>query len=218
MVSVGRVDRIFRKMNKLRDGVKMLQHDKRTGESRLEKFKEDVETKQKAIDRYNKASIVFKKEADQRDEEAKEALENVLNYALSNIQLEQDYRARIEIIPSNRSGKEMVVVLQDINTGFERRLKTQTGRAIRQIISFLMTVIVIKFSGASRMLLIDEQLSGLQDLETIHMFGDILVALANNEGFQFFVVEHKTELNVVEGIKVINLVLNDYERGLEIVS
>ncbi|MBE7114670.1 hypothetical protein FT641_19925 [Bacillus paranthracis] len=213
-----RVGRIFKKLETMREDLRMSEHEQRTIGGYVARFKNNIKEKQEKVDLCNKTSLMFKNIADERNEGAKQALTDVLNYALANVPLEQRYEARIEETISKRSGKEMVVILRDIDSGQERSLKHQTGTALSQIVGFLMTVIVIKFSGASRVIVLDEKLSGLQDEETIRMFGDVIVALAKNEDFQIIMVEHKSELKTVEGVTVIPLVLRDYERGLEVAS
>ncbi|MFV1457995.1 hypothetical protein, partial [Bacillus mycoides] len=162
-----RVGRVFEKLDAMRDDLRMAEHEQEMVQGYVTRFKNNIKDKQALVDLCNKTSLMFKNIADERNEGAKQALTNVLNYALANVPLEQRYEARIEETISKRSGKEMIVILRDVDTGQERSLKHQTGTALSQIVGFLMTVIVIKFSGASRVILIDEKLSGLQDEETI---------------------------------------------------
>ncbi|MBT3123338.1 MULTISPECIES: ABC transporter ATP-binding protein [Bacillus] len=213
---MNRVEKVLNKVQELREEVMLLGRDAETIKGRVEKYNNDITKLRDRESLLNKAAVVFKNVADERNEEAKKTLEDVLNYALANISLEQQYEARVEEVPSKRSGKEMTLVLTDIETGHERSLKNQTGTALSQIISFLMSAIVLKFSGSSRVMLLDEVFSGLQDEETIRMFGEILVALAKNEGYQFILVEHKSELKNIEGITEIALQLKDYDKGLEV--
>lgn len=162
---------------------------------------------------HQKVLLTFKEISDQRTAEGKEILENVLNWALSNIPLEQRYEAQLQ--ESMRgTKKEMSIILRDLDTGHIRNLKNQSGTALVQIISFLMNVIVIILSGSSRTMVLDECFSGLQDQETITMMGEILVALSRNENFQFIMVEHKSELGTVAGIRQIRASLTEYEQGV----
>lgn len=166
---------------------------------------------------HQKVLLTFKEISDQRTAEGKAMLENVLNWALANIPLEQRYEAQLQ--ESTRGAKkEMAIILRDLDTGRIRNLKNQSGTALVQIISFLMNIIVIILSGSSRLMVLDECFSGLQDQETITMFGEILVALSQNEGFQFIMVEHKSELGTVQGIRQIQAQLNDYEQGVQFIG
>lgn len=154
----------------------------------------------------------FKRISTERTEMAKQDLENVLNWVLSKIELQQRYTARIEE-SKGRGSKGLNIILQDAETGYERSISEQSGTALAQIISFLMIVIVIKFSGSSRIVVIDEVFSGIDDEQTVRMFGEILVALSENEGFQFIMVEHQDVLDEIEGMNVVKLSLKDYKKG-----
>lgn len=213
-----RVGSVMEEVLELRSNFRAKEIQRDTIKETVNEYEQDIEKLTISEINYGKASEAFKRIADSRNAEAVATLEDVLNWALDNIKLEQRYEARLEERDSSRSGKEMVIILRDLDTGRERSLRNQTGTAISQIISFLMNIIVIKFSGSTRIMVLDEVFSGLQDKETIQMFGEILVALSNNEGFQFILVEHKSELGEVEGVKQINLRLNEYEKGLEVVE
>lgn len=211
-----RVEEMLGEVESMRDSVRSRQMQRDTVQEGVETYDTDIGKLEELEIQYGKATEVFKTIADDRNEEAKAALEDVLSWALGNIELEQRYEAYIEEMESKRSGKEMTIVLRDLDTGRERKLKNQTGTAISQIVSFLMNMIAIKFSGASRILVIDEVLSGLHDVGTVRMFGEIMVALAKNEDFQIILVEHERELGNVEGIERIHLALEDYEKGLQV--
>ena len=209
-----RVEDMFDKVTNMKNNFRAKEIQRDTVRETVQGYEKDIERLNEKEVNYGKAAEAFKKIADTRNEEAKATLEDVLNWALENIDLEQRYSARLEEKDSGRSGKELVIVLTDKDTGFERTLRNQTGTAISQIVSFLMNIIVIKFSGASRIMVLDEVFSGLSDIETVRMFGEILVALAENEDFQFIIVEHEKELREVEGINKINLAIKKYEDGL----
>lgn len=175
----------------------------------LNQLKKDEENLQKAME-------AFKKISDARSEDAKNMLESVLNWTLSNVELNQEYQARLIERQRGQSGKELEIELTDINTGYTRNLTDQSGTALAQIVSLIMVAIVIKFSGATRIMVLDEYMSGIEDPETVKMFGKILVALGENEGFQFIIVEHQDLLDTIEGMNVYRLALTDYEEGTEI--
>lgn len=213
-----RVEKMFKDVTNMRNNYMAKEIQRDAVLSTVQGYEQDIEKLNRAEVNYGKAAEAFKKIADTRNEEAKAVLEDVLNWALDNIDLEQRYSARLDERDSGRSGKEMVIVLVDKDTGNERTLRNQTGTAISQIVSFLMNIIVIKFSGATRIMVLDEVFSGLSDIETVRMFGEILVALAENEDFQFIMVEHEKELREVEGINKIQLAIKKYEDGLVVVK
>ena len=157
---------------------------------------------------------VFKSVVDNRNASAKEKIESMLNFALSHIPLENQYTLTIDELNTKRSGREFSIKLLDKKANKLRGIRTQSGTAVAQLISFLMRVVVISFSGARRLLVIDENLSGFQDKETIRMFGEILVSLAKNEDFQIIMVEHKSEFNSVPGLHNYQLEKPSYKEGL----
>lgn len=213
-----RVASMFEDVNNLRTNYRAKEIQRDTVSDTVTGYETDLTRLREDEINYGKAVEVFKTISDDRSEGAKRTLEEVLNWALSNIKLEQRYEARLDERDSGRSGKELVITLRDLDTGYERTLRNQSGTAVAQIVSFLVNIIVIKLSGSSRIMVMDEVFSGLQDKETILMFGDIMVALARNEGFQFIIVEHKSLLAQVEGIETINLKIDTYEEGLVLAS
>ena len=103
-----------------------------------------LENRQKIAD-YQKAIELFKKIADFRNEEAKEKLQTIMNWALSQIPLDENFEAIIEESDSSRSGKELNIKLRDLDSGNVLNLKYQSGNALCQIISFLINVILFVF-------------------------------------------------------------------------
>lgn len=182
----------------------------------IEKFKLESEDKELALEKLEKALKVFQKVSDERNKTAKDALETVINWALSKVFTDQSYEIKIEELPDARSGKIMEVYLIDTNTGKVRSLKLQTGTALVQIISFLMMLTVIKFADASKVLILDEVFSGLEDKEAVLMFSDILTSLAKNDGFQIIIVEQNSLISENQDFKRINVALEDYDDGLVI--
>lgn len=213
-----RVTRVLTECNNRRDDVKITEGHVRTLENVVQGYIDDIEEKEKEIVLSEKTSKLLQSISDTRNKVAKEKIEGVLNYALSNIPLEQNYRAILEETSSRRSGRELAITLEDIETGYRRSLRNQTGTWVKQLVSFILTMIIVKFSGSSRVLVLDEVFSGMEDHKMIKVFGEILVSLAENEDFQIIMVEHGKELDELEGIKNIPLRIIDYDRGTEIVT
>ena len=213
-----RVNRILGACEEQREEIKIKQKHVETIEEVVERYKENIEKMEDEIQICEKTSKVFKSISDNRNKVAKEKIESVLNYALSEIPLEQNYRARIEEASSKRSGKELTIILTDTDTGYQRTLRNQTGTWVKQLISFILNMIIVKFSGASRVLILDEVFSGIEDYETIRTFGEILTSLADNEDFQIFMVEHGRELDTIEGFNNIPLGIKNYETGTEVMQ
>lgn len=183
----------------------------KTALEQVESFKQSILNLE--VDEKNHLYAIeeLKRISTQRTENAKNELEDVLNWVLDKIPLEQQYSARIE--ESTGKNRGLNIILSDKDTGFERSISEQSGTALAQILSFLMVIIVIKFSGATRIVVIDEVFSGIDDPDVVDMFGKILVALSENENFQFIMVEHQPSLDEIEGMNVVALELTDYEKG-----
>lgn len=184
----------------------------------IEKLDLTIEEREQQMELLDKALRVFQKVSDERNAQAKDAIETVINWALSKVFTSQNYKVKIEEDDDARSGKIMEVYLVDIDTGMSRSLNDQTGTALSQILSFLMLLTLIKFAGSSKVLVIDELFSGLEDREMILMFSDILVSLAKNEEFQTFIVEQNSLISANEDFCVVNLALENYEDGLIVKS
>lgn len=187
-----------------------------TQKDRVEKLEDTINTLQETVLLDDKSLSVFNNAIDSRNGSAKAHLESMLNHALDTIPLVNSYSIHLREFNTKRSGREFMVALLDNSIGKVRAVRTQSGTSIAQLVSLLMRVVPITFSGSRKLLLIDENLSGFQDEEMIKMFGSILVALAENEGFQILMVEHKSELKKVEGLTNINLVKSSYTAGLTI--
>lgn len=208
---IGRIDSL---MEKEESELQAIQLQYNLLEGTVADLKEKIIAYGEGEKKYQKAIEQFKNIADTRSSDAKKYLEDTLNWALSQIPLKQRYKAELNESETSRNMKEIYITLVDLDTGRRRNIKHQTGTAIAQIVSFLMNVIVIKLSGATRIIVLDEVFSGLQDRDTIKMFGSILSSLAEKEGFQFFFVEHKSTLRDVEGISPIYLDIQKYEDGV----
>jgi len=212
-----RVESILKECGERRENVKLMERQSETIQETVSKYEKDIEDKINERMLCEKSSTLFKSIANDRNREAKKQIEDVLNYALSSIPLEQNYIASIEEISSKRSGRELTVILTDRDTGYQRTLKNQTGTWIAQVVSFILTMIVIKFSGSSKIMVLDEVFTGMEDHDMINMFGKILVSLAKNEDFQLFMVEHRKELDAIEELTNIPLGIKGYEEGTVLV-
>jgi len=217
-MSLLKVQRILKTCDERRDNIRLMARQAETMQRTVNRYEQDIKDKLGERMLCEKSSALFKQIADDRNQTAKQQIEDVLNYALNSIPLEQNYFARIEEVSSKRSGKEMTVVLTDRDTGYERSLRNQTGTWIAQVVSFILNMIIIKFSGSSKIMILDEKFTGMEDHGMIHMFGDILVSLARNENFQIYMVEHRKELDKIEGLNSITLGIEDYENGTVILD
>lgn len=173
---------------------------------RLNKELEELEKEAVVLDKVMRLSQTIKEDT-QRS--AEELLERVLNNALSRVDLDSSYSAKLVHPNTSRAVKGLLIKLEDMKTGKERVPFESTGTMVAQLISFLMSAIVLKMSGKRRIMVVDEVLSGFNDVHSIKEFGDVLVALSQNDGFQIIAVEHKSQLEQVEGINVMHFEKDD---------
>lgn len=174
-------------------------------ENNFKKYKKDIEKLEQEELLLIEVAQLTQSIAYEKTQDAKEVLENVLNHALDQVELDANYTAHLVQPETKRAVQGLLIQLEEEGTGEVRTPLTSTGTMVAQLISILMSIIVIKFSGRRRVLVLDESLSGFSGLHSIPAFGDLLVALAENEGFQIIMVEHKEQLADVPGITEINV-------------
>lgn len=211
---VKEVDGVINKIQSLKDEAYEKRVIKQTLIGKLDEYINDLELANDEIMLLDKVSLFLKSMVDLRTQSAYTQIEETMNWCLSNVPLKQRYRMKIVESENKRIGRGVSFVLVDLDTGKERSVKTQTGTALAQIVSFLLLVVVISVSGSSRILVTDEMFSGLEDEESIKNFSDILSALAINENFQIMIVEQNKDIAYNENIKRINLDILSYEEGL----
>lgn len=177
-------------------------------ESTVESYKEQEKALYNEYLTLDRVFQLFKQLSDERTEDAVEVIQSTLNMALQSIRLERDYIVDIVL-----DGMELSFNLIDTKTQEIDSLRHDTGTAVSQILSVLTILVILKLSHASKILFLDETLYGINDRESIQMMAEVLVALAENEDFQIFWVEHKAPIGNVEGIKTVAIELQEDEEG-----
>lgn len=204
-------------MAKLREEKQKCEFALETSEKQCIKYQDALDEAVVTEALYKNVIELYLKVANDRNASAKELLEDVLNNALQTVPLDKKYKAHLVESSTGRSLKELYIRLLDYDTNSERSLFTSTGTMVGQIMSFLMTAIVLKFSGKRRLMILDEAFSGLDAEKSLPIFAELVIALAENEGFQFIIVEHKPELSNVPGVFEYGLVKpNPTENELKI--
>lgn len=182
----------------------------------IERFEKSVHDKILKTELHEKSIVVLNNLVDERTKDVVEKLALTINNALSVVPLTNDYEVQISEKESKRSGKELHIKLLDREANKLRGLRTGSGTAVAQLVSFIMRVVLIGFSNNRRIVIVDENFSGFQDTETINMFGSVLTALAEQEDFQIIMVEHKSEFLNVPDIKNVMLVKENYLSGVRV--
>lgn len=205
--------------------------------ARVEKEKETIVGKelslkshQIAIDRFNhqisdsKEKIVLNTESvvvldnliNMKNEELLGTIKATINEALESVPLTNDYDILLMENNTKKSGNELSVKLLDKEANKQRGLRSSSGTGVAQLVSFIMRIVLIGYSDARRILIVDENFSGFQDQETINIFGAVLTTLAEQENFQIIMVEHKSEFLNVPKIKNVLLKKERYLEGVVI--
>lgn len=182
----------------------------------IDRFSQTVQEKIEKIDLHEKSIIVLNNVVDERTKGVLEKLVTTINNALGVVPLTNDYEVMITENETKRSGKELHIKLLDREANKVRGLRTSSGTAVAQLVSFLMRVVLVGFSNNRNILIVDENFSGFQDSETINIFGSVLTTLAEQEDFQIIMVEHKSEFLNVPDIKNIMLVKENYLEGVKV--
>lgn len=214
---------VDKKLQSIKEAMNKLREDKKRSEFALENSeklcKRYADAMLEGIDAdalYKNVMELYSKVTNERNASAKELLEDVLNNALEQVPLASKYEAHLFEPATTKAMKDLYIRLLDLSSNNERGLLTGSGTMVAQMMSFLMSAIVLKFSGKRKIMILDEVFTGFEDEDAIVTFGEILVALAKNEGFQFIIIEHKHELRNVEGIYEYGLHkdTDGYDRGL----
>lgn len=180
----------------------------------IDRFNESISKINYRIELNDKSIIVLSNLIDSKTSDVLDKLKTTINNALSVVPLTNDYTIHITENETKRSGKELHIKLFDREANKPRGLRTASGTAVAQLVSFIIRIVLIGFSDKRKILIVDENFSGFQDKETINMFGTVLTSLAEQEGFQIIMVEHKSEFLNVPKIKNIILEKENYLDGV----
>lgn len=207
------------KLDKYRVDYKVQESKVAQDKALLDQYERDILSDEHKSEVLDEVVMLFKRLSSDQTTSAITILEGVINNALANIDLKQNYQLQI-LEGTSAKISELNFKLIDQDTGKERSIRRQTGKGISQIVSVLALLIVLKFANKSKFIILDEQLSGLQDEATIRMFSEVLTSIAKNEGFQIIMVEHKSEIDQVDSINTLYLDLpkDDASNGLRLVN
>lgn len=177
---------------------------------------EDEKAKGRELETYKenciKAVKVLQKITSSRNLTARKEIEELINSALASVFTDKGYTIRIDEFPRGNTMQARLVLLE--KSGKERSLSKGSGDGIKQIISFLCNILIIKFTGCSRIFISDELFDRLHPAYA-KIVSDILVGLAKSLDFQFIMVEHNSYIWSNPEVNVIRLKL-DKDKGLKV--
>ena len=184
-------------------------------QNQIFEYADKLEDTQEEYDLLEKSIKIMQDLSDDRNTTSKEALRDLINWTLSKVFPNSNYTVNIEEHSDGRSGKKMEMFLTDNITGKPRSFRHNLGNSILQAIAFLMRLIIIKISGCSRILILDEFFSGIRDKESIQTFGEVLTSIAKNEDFQIIITEQLDTISEYnEDFHFIDVELADKSEGL----
>lgn len=175
----------------------------------IEFLEREKEKSQEYINKFRKAKKCIQQITDDRNESVKKYIKDLVTQGLISIRQEHAYNLEINDGDRGSNSKITDILLVSTKTGKPRKV----GTAVKQTTSIIFIISLLEMSKCSRMLALDEYLSGASG-ETAEKLGDVLVALANNNKFQFFIVNHVLEISKNPEIKRIYLKNDNEEEGL----
>lgn len=192
------IDMIDNIINNYNVSLKMLEIYKNEAEDIVNQIK----ILEKEYDITYKAIKVLQQISDERNFSMRKFLEDIINSALYTVFSDRNYKIKID---EYTHGSNILVRLMLVDeNGVERSLNIAHGEGVKQLISFLLNVVMIIFSGARRVLILDEVFHGLHD-DYARVLSDLLVDLTEKSGFQFLIVSHNKNLYANNNIRVIHL-------------
>lgn len=156
----------------------------------LEQLEDDIEAKRDYLTKFRKAKKYIQQITDDRNENVKIYMKDLIENGLATILENKEYELSIE--DDNRGNDSKITKIQLISTHTGKPRKV--GTAVKQNTSLLFIVALLEMAKSSRVLSLDEYLSGASGY-TASKLSDVLVALSNNNEFQFFIVNHVNEIS-----------------------
>ena len=195
------LDKIFNENNIKRRMVQDYEDDNKVLNAKVKFVEQEIVDIKKCI-------AILQQISDDRNEQGRKYIEDLINSALASVFPDRDYSIYIDEY-THGTRKHMKVYLSEGN--IIRDLKYSHGTGVKQIISFIFNVALIVFRNSSRVLFLDETLASIHESKALVM-SDLLVSLMEKNNFQFFIIDQKSNLFDNEKI-IINHLKYDHERG-----
>ena len=122
-----------------------------------------------------------------------EKLSRVINKALKTAFPYLNLELSMSPKKSKSGSRRTSLDLELLENGNERDLKYLTSKGVTQVIAILEQVIQITVSGKSKIIFVDEGLTGVSD-ENVDTVVHLLTILSEKLGFQFILNEHNSAL------------------------
>lgn len=156
-------------------------------EENIIKLMEENKENKEALDICQHAIEILRKVSDEAVTEAYKFLEDSLNSTLER--MFRNTTRRISLKEYTRNGQYPQLELElTVANGKKRKLKSDSGHGLAQIVSLLSVLSVIVITNSRRIMILDEVLSGLS-VHNLKIIDEILWTFTEI-GFQFMITEH----------------------------
>lgn len=189
-LSIFEIDSLIESANKVlaHQDVNKSNYDRLVSE--LNTLNETLERLDKESDLYQRAGTLIGTATERTITKTLNVITGVINKALAILFPKDPRSIRIEHVMYRDTYPHFNVILE---TGIEKRARkfTQSGRGVRQLISFLFLVTIIDARKARPILITDELLSGLHP-QAKSFVRDIIKSLSGR--FQFIMAEYSLDI------------------------
>lgn len=156
----------------------------------IEKLSSDIQVQEEYIEKFKMAKKAIQKITDERNKGAKSSIKELVNKGLISILQKHSYN--LEIHDDDRGDNQKITDIQliSVETGKPRKV----GTAVKQVTSLIFIISLLEIAQSSKFIILDEYLSGASG-ETADKLSNVLAAIAENNNFQFFVVNHVLDIS-----------------------
>lgn len=180
-------------------------------ENNIKELTGEISSQEEYIQKFKMAKKAIQKITDERNIGAKKSIKELVNKGLTSILQKHSYD--LEIHDDDRGDNQKITDIQLIST--ETGKPRKVGTAVKQVTSLIFIISLLEIAQSSKFIVLDEYLSGASG-DTASKLSDILVAIAKNNNFQFFVVNHVLDISNNPEVIRIYVENNDDGKGLVI--
>lgn len=180
-------------------------------ENNIKELTDEISSQEEYLQKFKMAKKVIQKITDERNIGAKKSIKELVNKGLTSILQKHSYD--LEIHDDDRGDNQKITDIQLIST--ETGKPRKVGTAVKQVTSLIFIISLLEIAQSSKFIVLDEYLSGASG-ETASKLSDVLVAIAKNNHFQFFIVNHVLDISNNPEVIRIYVENNDDGKGLVI--
>lgn len=156
-------------------------------QSRAEKLTQELESATVQLDVQLEAQKLLGTVADEQANRTLDYVTGIINKALAEVFPNESKRIKLERRMLGGKHPQIDVVLLT-DEGKARDLVTQSGTGLRQIVSFLYRLCLLEITGARKLIMMDELLSGVHKDAAVIL--EDMIRIFAKGGFQFIIVDY----------------------------